>query len=154
MLEVARRKSENCRNIKYVKTDARRKLPFQNASFDKVVSPLLTNHIENIQRFFNEVYRILKPNGIFVFDDPSPDSGELVQRHYSVLYDMYNQGKKLFFTHSIDDYVHSLHRSNFEIEQIRLARFDDRIRHLYTPETFRKNKGHTFGFIIKARKQK
>lgn len=100
------------------------------------------------------MYRILKPNGVFVFDDPNPDSSELVLKHHSVLDSMNDQGKKLFFIHSIDDYVHSLHRSNFEVEQIRLARFDDRIRHTFTPETFRKNEGHTFGFIIKARKQK
>jgi ubiquinone/menaquinone biosynthesis C-methylase UbiE len=154
MLEVANRKSEGYKNIQYVEVDARKRLPFQNASFDKVVGPLLTNHIKNIQRFFNEVYRILKPNGVFVFDDPSPDSREIVVKHHSVLDDMSDQGKRLFFIHSIDAYVHSLHRSNFEVEQIRFARFDDRIRHLITSETFRKNKGHTAWFIIKTRKQK
>jgi ubiquinone/menaquinone biosynthesis C-methylase UbiE len=152
MLEVARRKSESYKNIEYIKVDARKKLPFGDSSFDKVVCPLLTNHIENIQRFFNELHRVLKPKGILVFDDPNPDSSEIVVKHHSVLDNMYDQGKKLFFTHSIDGYVHCLHRSNFEVEQIILSRFDDRVRHLFTSETFRKNKGHTSGYIIKARK--
>lgn len=41
-------------------------LPFPNDSFDVVVAAFLIVHLKNPQRFFDEVYRVLKNGGIFL----------------------------------------------------------------------------------------
>ena len=152
MLDTARKKSAGYKNIRYIQCDAEKRLPFDNASFDKVVCPLVMNHIKDIQKFFNEVHRILASNGVMVFDDPNPDS-KILHVALKSLLDKYNdQRKRLYYLHTLDDYVHALHRSRFEIERIKFFRFDDRIRDTFTPETFQENEGHTFGSMFKARK--
>ena len=42
-------------------------LPFKDNSFNSVISNCVIEHIDNIDRLFQEVNRILKPGGIFVF---------------------------------------------------------------------------------------
>jgi ubiquinone/menaquinone biosynthesis C-methylase UbiE len=45
------------------------KIPFDDKSFDVVVNIESSHHYPNIDRFFKEVDRILKPNGHFLFAD-------------------------------------------------------------------------------------
>ena len=42
-------------------------IPYHSESFDLVFSTEVIEHIENPQKTFKEVYRILKPGGIFIF---------------------------------------------------------------------------------------
>lgn len=42
---------------------AAEKIPFRSFTFDKVLSVEAAQHFENLDGFFNEAYRILKPNG-------------------------------------------------------------------------------------------
>jgi len=51
--------------IKTVIGDAER-LPFTDESFDGVIAAFLIVHLKNPQKFFDEVYRVLKPGGFFV----------------------------------------------------------------------------------------
>ncbi len=46
-------------------------LPFSDESFDCVVSFQVIEHIVNDTRFIEEVYRVLKPNGIFIVSTPN-----------------------------------------------------------------------------------
>jgi ubiquinone/menaquinone biosynthesis C-methylase UbiE len=41
-------------------------LPFEDESFDIVVAAFLIVHIRDLTKVFNEIYRILKPNGILI----------------------------------------------------------------------------------------
>jgi len=41
-------------------------LPFENESFDIVVATFLIVHLKALKRFFNEAYRVLKPDGLFL----------------------------------------------------------------------------------------
>ena len=45
------------------------KIPFDDKSFDVVVNIESSHHYPNIDRFFKEVHRILKPNGHFLYAD-------------------------------------------------------------------------------------
>ncbi|MFA6427482.1 MAG: class I SAM-dependent methyltransferase [Candidatus Magasanikbacteria bacterium] len=51
--------------IKKIVGDAE-SLPFEDESFDGVVAAFLIVHLKDPQRFFDEVYRVLKPGGFFV----------------------------------------------------------------------------------------
>lgn len=46
-------------------------LPFEDASFDCVVSFQVIEHIEDDGRFVDEVYRVLKPGGLFIVSTPN-----------------------------------------------------------------------------------
>lgn len=64
MLEVLKRKDAT-KKIVTVVADAE-DLPFDTGLFDIVVSAFLIVHLKNPERFFDEVYRVLKDDGIFV----------------------------------------------------------------------------------------
>ena len=68
-LAIAREKSTGLNNIEFRKHDVTKKLPFKNASFEKVICLLAINHISNVLSFFKEIQRVLKIGGLFVFDD-------------------------------------------------------------------------------------
>jgi ubiquinone/menaquinone biosynthesis C-methylase UbiE len=154
MLKVARKKSENFKNVQYRQADVRDGLQFfEDQSFDKVVCPLIINHIHDIASFFQETFRLLKMGGILVFDDVNPDSRSEIKPEYrDLLYENSKKGKKIFYIHSIDDIVHNLHRAGFEIEQVKFLRVDGSIKRTLTKKTFARNKGRTFGMVVKARK--
>ncbi|MFC2023506.1 class I SAM-dependent methyltransferase [Chloroflexota bacterium] len=79
--------------VRFVNHDIQNRLPFDDDFFDRVVSGLVLEHIENLNHFFSEVRRVLRPGGralltamhpaMFLrggqarFTDP--DSGEVVQ---------------------------------------------------------------------------
>lgn len=46
-------------------------LPFQEESFNTVVSVSVMEHVENPDRVLREVYRVLKPGGLFIVKTPN-----------------------------------------------------------------------------------
>lgn len=60
MLDIARRK--NLLGCKFMKADAS-ELPFENNSFDTVVSITMLEFTGNIPKVLNEIHRVLKPQG-------------------------------------------------------------------------------------------
>lgn len=70
MLEVARKfiSSNGYQNVQFVQGDAER-MPFEANSFDVVTCRIAAHHFPKINSFISEVYRVLKPNGIFLLDD-------------------------------------------------------------------------------------
>ncbi len=54
--------------------DFSRKLPFRDASVDAVYSHHVIEHLPNLQAHFHEVFRILKPGGVFRIGGPNGDS--------------------------------------------------------------------------------
>ncbi len=53
------------------------KLPFENATFDLVLSRDLAEHIANHEQFFKEHYRILKPEGKIIVMTPNAEKMSL-----------------------------------------------------------------------------
>jgi ubiquinone/menaquinone biosynthesis C-methylase UbiE len=154
MIEVAKRKSSDLSNIEFRRVDIRRGLPFENGRFDKVLAALVINHVDNIEKFFMEVYRVLRKGGSFVFDDIVPDSEFFEVRYPGTLDKAFEKGASVFATHSLQDCVNSLHRAGFEIDTVKFPRFDEKIKRTVTKGTFEANKGHTLGWIFRARKPK
>lgn len=51
--------------------------PFESGSFDLVVAHLVLHHIEPLQPVFREIFRLLRPGGLFVAVEPTPLVGLL-----------------------------------------------------------------------------
>jgi 2-polyprenyl-6-hydroxyphenyl methylase / 3-demethylubiquinone-9 3-methyltransferase len=43
-------------------------IPYRDGTFDVVVCVDVLEHVENVKQVLSEIYRILKPNGLFFFD--------------------------------------------------------------------------------------
>ncbi|MBH0190418.1 MAG: methyltransferase domain-containing protein [Nitrospira sp.] len=56
------------------------RLTFQNESFDICTSTEVFEHVPDDTKGFSEIYRVLKPNGVFVFTVPLAISEKTVQR--------------------------------------------------------------------------
>jgi ubiquinone/menaquinone biosynthesis C-methylase UbiE len=70
MLEKARARCAKAglRNVQFKCGDAEN-LPFEEAQFDGVVTRLAVHHFANPQRAFDEMFRVLRPDGIAVIVD-------------------------------------------------------------------------------------
>ena len=86
-------------------------LPFEDSTFSHVWSQATIYHVHDKEKVLNEAYRVLKNDGIFVFDDlikPKPDIGEMARTY---VYD-----RLLFDTeYSFETYQKELERIGFKI---------------------------------------
>jgi malonyl-CoA O-methyltransferase len=117
MLEEARRKP-GAGAVHFLKHDLHQPLPFADGTFDRVVSGLVLEHLQDLTPFFAESRRVLRPGGLAVFSAmhpamflkgvqarfTDPDSGEKVQPG-SV-------------AHTIGDFVMAAVRAGFAIEGV------------------------------------
>jgi len=117
MLEEARCKA-GAEAVRFRAHDLRQPLPFEDATFDRVVSGLVLEHLADLDAFFAEARRVLRPGGRAVvsamhpamflkgvqarFTDPA--SGEKVQ-----------PGS---FAHSIGEFVMASGRAGFALEGV------------------------------------
>lgn len=83
MLEIARKKFAN---VEFHKADAY-DLPFEDKSFDVVVALFVVVHLRDLEKAFDEMYRILKPGGHLIVSNinqrkapklKTKDGGEIV----------------------------------------------------------------------------
>lgn len=96
----------------------RGKMPHQSSFFDLVISIATLQYVYDIDLLFNEVYRVLKPGGLFIFEVPNaavfwrriqflfgklPKTSQLVGGwdagviHYFTYYDLYHFVKEKGF---------------------------------------------------------
>ena len=64
-LEEAK-KRDTTKSVKYIKADAL-ELPFENESFDSVISLDFLEHVYEPQKVITEINRVLKPGGLFFY---------------------------------------------------------------------------------------
>ena len=72
MLSVARRK---CRSLEYVSFspgDLNAELPFEDATFDRIVTINVLYALDDPERVVRELLRVLKPGGVLVISSPLP----------------------------------------------------------------------------------
>lgn len=65
---IKQAKAKKLKNAEFVVGDCE-KMPFADNSFDIVINSESCHHYPDPQAFFNEVARVLKPNGMFVLRD-------------------------------------------------------------------------------------
>jgi len=106
MLNIARKKHPD---INFIEGDCT-SLPFEDNSFDAITISFGLRNIENYELALNEIYRVLKPNGLFFHLDFGKENfianilynfiiPKLVKLFYgdSLPYEYLIQSKKLFF---------------------------------------------------------
>lgn len=74
LLDFAKQKFKDNKNVKLFEYSLEDKLPFENKSFDVIICCKTLPHINNIKQTLNEFNRILKENGIIIIDFYSPYS--------------------------------------------------------------------------------
>lgn len=65
-------KERNIKGASFIVYDLNKRLPFQNNSFDLVISSLTINYIKNFDQLFKEINRILKKDSWFIFSIENP----------------------------------------------------------------------------------
>jgi len=56
------------------------KLPFQNESFESITFLEVIEHVKNPSRCLNEIWRVLKPNGLIEVSTPNPTNWRILLR--------------------------------------------------------------------------
>ena len=71
------RKGIEYRNAEYTSVDYddadfnKDRLPFKNNSFDLIICLAVIEHVENVNNFMEQAFRVLKPNGLFYLSTPN-----------------------------------------------------------------------------------
>lgn len=57
-------------------------IPFRDNTFDFIITEDVFEHVENIDKGFSEIYRVLKPNGYHIFTVPIHESNKTMKRNF------------------------------------------------------------------------
>lgn len=87
-------------------------LPFGNAFFDYVVSRQCLHYIEHIDIAMDEIFRVLKPGGIFILSQIVPIENECIQ-HWIEFTRFRQPLRKTFFSQS--DWIRVTENHGFEL---------------------------------------
>ena len=69
---TAKAEAENITNLNFVCYDGT-KLPFEDCTFDVIVTRYGLHHFPEIEKTFSEIARVLKPGGQLLVSDPAPN---------------------------------------------------------------------------------
>ena len=87
-LDAVKQRTENSENV-YTSLiySSDKDMPFQNDNFDFIVAGEVLEHIavKEVDYFLCEIFRILKPSGVFVLTTPNPNDIKLRIRRMSIL---------------------------------------------------------------------
>ena len=83
MLAKARQSLGASTDVCFVQASARA-LPFTSSSFDRVMSGLVVDHLASAEQLFDEIARLLTPNGHAVVAAVHPDMQRLTGRHITI----------------------------------------------------------------------
>src|SRR3990167_7078038 len=125
-------------------------LPFQTHSIDLICSTFTLESILDLPIFFNELKRVLKPHGLFLFSTLGPDTLKELRQAWQQL-DHYDHVNLFYDMHDLGDMLVKLKFENpvLDREDITLL-YPDLIslnKENYFPTTFEVLYGHAFGSI-------
>jgi len=89
-------RERNVRNLDFVCYDGIQ-LPFEDDTFDVIVSRYCLHHFPNIEKSFAEIARVLKPFGQLLISDPTPNDDDDV-RFVDTYMKMKDDGHIQFYT--------------------------------------------------------
>jgi len=157
MLKMALQKKTFGGKLSFMKGDITDRLDFPDGTFDFVISSLAMNHVRDIEPVIAEVSRVLKPDGVFIFDEP--DSGprtpeQLANKARPKVIDPLlksrDKGTETWFLHPLSDVVKLLKSHDFTSVDTQEICYDDEIKDLMDNYEF--HQGKPFFVLITAKK--
>ncbi|MGB3341637.1 MAG: class I SAM-dependent methyltransferase [bacterium] len=103
-IAIAKMYNNESEHLKFIEADST-KLPFRNQEFDMVLSLYVMHHIGNWEKTLEEINRVLKPNGYFIFYDLA--YSRFTTRIFRPIVNNYG-------VYTIGDVTHCLRKNNFE----------------------------------------
>lgn len=91
-----RAKAVGLMNLQFINYDGVT-FPFTNDTFDMVITRYALHHFPAIKDTFQEISRVLKPNGIFFLADPTPNDAD-TERFVDAYMQMKKDGHIKFYT--------------------------------------------------------
>lgn len=154
MIQVARNKNIDSRsNIIFKKADISEKLEFPDNKFNFVISVATLCHINSLARIYREVHRVLKPGGVFIFDEIISKLNKPFRPKYNdYLKEFTQNGTIIWSRHTLEDHLIVIKRLGFKLEKVIKTNIDEEIKNVFNKEDFKVNKGCRFTTIIKVRK--
>lgn len=157
MLEEAHKKQSLGAKINLINADLNEKLPFEDNTFDYVIAILFFHHIENLDKIYREIFRVLKPNGFFIFDEfvTKPLTQEQIDHPFHVNYpdpltDARKSGIKVWRIRYLDEHKNLLKKIGFKIDEIVETHVDEKIKPFII--NYKYHKGRIFAYVLKMRK--
>lgn len=138
------KKEEKNSNFIFKKIIENKKIPFENKFFDIIIISMVLHHVKDYSFVFNELYRLLKPNGILILREHDAvhktDKDLIDLQHYIYMYNIYgnqlydknknyysnyksiNEWKTILQNKSFKNIIHNYEFSNPKRPEIKLAR--------------------------------
>ena len=132
--------------------DLSERLPFGDASFDKVNCAQALKHLADLSAPLSEFARVLRPSGALVFSVTHPD----------MLWDDYEIRSRIqvdiraeadMYQRRFCDYFEALDGAALALDRLVQIAVSERIEHMLTPESYMKVKGRYQVLAIRATKQ-
>jgi len=153
MLNIAKSKIKPNSNIEFLQMNISKKIDFPNSYFDFVVCSLTLSHIKNLKRLYQEVHRILKKNGIFVYDDQTSELKEPFAPKYKDYLAKYSSKEhRLWIKHSLQEHLYLIDKTGFKIEKIIVTKIDKELKNTLIPDSYKKNEGCFLTTVFKIGK--
>ena len=141
MLNLAKREAQKAK----LKLADSYKTKFKENYFDIVTSSFLYDHVKDIGKAFQEVKRILKPGGLFIFSAPHPIRDMFRKKHkydFTPTHRYFDKRKyyrniaktgKIFpvFPRPMQDYIQGLIKQKFIIKAFLEKGFDRKLKKKY-----------------------
>jgi methionine biosynthesis protein MetW len=98
-VEMARKNGVNCYQLDVDEED----LPFEDDFFDAVTALELIEHLFDTDHFLDEVYRVLKPNGLFILSTPNLAS---IHNRVALLFGYQPYPMRVSLKHAVGHFIH------------------------------------------------
>ncbi len=111
MLDKAKQKISN-ENVQFVRADIRENWLFENEIFDLVTCSLVLEHIEDLNRIFKQIQRVLTQNGLFYIGELHP-----FKQYMGTKAEFETEGgiyQLTCFTHHISEFYKAASENGFE----------------------------------------
>lgn len=118
--DAEKARAQNISNLHFICYDGM-SLPFEDDTFDVIVSRYCMHHFPEIEKTFGEIARVLKLDGQFFISDPTPNEDDF-QRFVDTYMQMKDDGHNKFYTK--DEFVRLAENAGLKLE----SSFDTHIR--------------------------
>jgi len=132
--------------------DISKNLDFPDSSFDFVISSSTLCHIDNLEPVYREIYRVLKENSVFVFDEITSRLNKPFSPKYKDYLATFGRENKIWQRHNLKEHLRLIKNTGFKVEKIIKTQIDEDLKNILRPDDYKTNYGCHFTTVIKVRR--